>query len=82
MKPQNLRKGPTSVNHKKKAQMKSEINNMGRHTIVNSLKDVGLPSYGTAVEKRSRLRKHFGLGNGREDPSTPGNVIAELNQLE
>ena len=48
---------------------------MGRCTVVNELKTKGLPSFGTALEKRNRLRGYFGLAQ-------KGNVIEELNQRD
>lgn len=55
---------------------------MGRGTIIENLKDVGLPSYGTAAEKRNRLRNHFGLGNQSKNPAQKGNILADLERLD
>jgi hypothetical protein len=53
---------------------------MGKQTVVSNLKDIGLPVFGTALEKRNRLRKHFGLNNDENsDPTPKVNIIAELN---
>ena len=56
---------------------------MGKETIVSNLKEIGLPVFGTALEKRNRLWKHFGLNNDENsDPTKKVNILAELNQLE
>jgi len=52
---------------------------MGKATVVNNLKDIGLPVFGTAIEKRNRLWKHFGLNDENSDPSKKVNILQELN---
>lgn len=48
---------------------------MGKATVVHNLKDIGLPVFGTALEKWNRLRKHFGLNDENSDPSKKVNII-------
>ena len=44
-------------NHKKEAQ----IDAMAAEAVLNELKDKRLPTYGTAAERRDRLKKHYGI---------------------
>ena len=44
-------------NQKKEAQ----IDGMSAETVLNELKDKRLPTYGTAAERRDRLKKHHGI---------------------
>lgn len=52
-----------------------EIKGMGKDTVMHNLKDIGLPVFGTALEKRNRLRKHFGLNDENSDPSKKVNIL-------
>lgn len=36
------------------------IDNMSNDEVVNELKEKKLPTYGTAVERKDRLKKHYG----------------------
>ena len=38
-----------------------EIDAMSAKKIENELKDKGLPSYGTAAQRKDRLKKHYGM---------------------
>lgn len=76
------KKGITPAVVWNKDQLDEEIKHMGKDTVVHNLKDMGLPVFGTAIEKRNRLWKHFGLNDENSDPSKKVNIIQELNQLE
>lgn len=44
------------VNNKKEMQ----IDNMSNDEVVNELKEKKLPTFGTVVERKERLKKHYG----------------------
>ena len=47
------KKGITPANARNKDVLDEEIKQMGKATVVHNLKDIGLPVFGTALEKRN-----------------------------
>lgn len=44
-----------------------------------------MPSFGTAAERKERLKKHFGIYESDSKPSDPrkkGNVVEEIRKME
>lgn len=59
-----------------------EINEMSKLTILQELKNIGLPSFGTAAERKERLKKHFGIPESEAKNIKRGNVVEEIKKLE
>lgn len=62
-----------------------EINSMSATQILTELKDRGLPTFGTNVEKRDRLKSHYRIPNqkaGKGKGTTRGNIQKIENDRE
>ena len=58
----------------KNAKKEAQIDQMSAEAVLNELKDKRLPTYGTAAERRERLKKYYGIQPKAKSTGMSGNT--------
>jgi kinesin family member 2/24 len=58
----------------KNAKKEAQVDQMSAETVLNELKDKRLPTYGTAAERRDRLKKYYGIQPKAKSTGMSGNT--------